>query len=152
MMPCFILASLTFLASCSVDKVETEEDLPVVHKKDYYGLIWLKNNQNQDGSWGDKKDDANLLSFCLLAYYGYGYTPSSAEFGHTVLKALKKAHEISENQKNPNPLLAMAMAQSYALTRIPLLKVAMEKDVQKILSRQNPDGSFMYDKENDILI
>ena len=65
------------------------------------GANFLLSKQNADGSWGEKKDDANLLSFCLFAYAEHGETPSSPEFGDTVLRALKKAVEISENQTSP---------------------------------------------------
>ena len=150
MMSFSILASLFFLTSCSTENVKDGASKPCKFPV-LEGLRWLQLNQNPDGSWGDKKDDAYLLSFCLLAYSEHGKTPSSEEFGDTVLKALKKAVEISEKQKTPNPLLAMAIAQYYGFTKIPFLETAMQKDIKKILSGQNPDGSFMYDKDNDIL-
>ncbi len=50
-------------------------------------LRWLQKTQNSDGSWTNT-NPAAMTGFALLAYLGHCETPTSAEFGETVEKAI----------------------------------------------------------------
>ncbi len=50
-------------------------------------LGWLQEQQNADGSWGDKYQCA-MTGMAVLAYLGHCETPHSKQFGDTVLKAI----------------------------------------------------------------
>jgi hypothetical protein len=51
------------------------------------GLLWLKNNQNPDGSW-DGQSKVAATGLALLAYFGHCETPVSPEFGESCTRAI----------------------------------------------------------------
>ncbi len=110
------------------------------------GLNWLKNNQNPDGSWG-QKSDVNLTCLCLLALSEHGEGPMSQEFGESVAKALKNIVTSSEEAKSQNPLLAIAITQYYIQLQIPGHIPVIDREAKKILASQNQDGCFKYNDD-----
>jgi hypothetical protein len=114
-------------------------------------LRYLKKNQSSDGSWG--KDKVAMTSMALLAYLAHGDTPASAEFGNTVESAIKYIANAQEgnghfkgrdNHDYTQPIAAYALAEAYAVTKIPSLKDATIKAVSIVVDGQNPSGGFDY--------
>ena len=120
------------------------------------GLHWLKDHQNPDGSWGDS-NQGNVPAYtglALLAFLGRGETPSSPEFGPTVLKAIKKLMQFSGSDANGvrggyrHGIVMYALAEAYAMTRIPMLESIVKKGTRRIITGQNANGSFNYGYDN----
>ena len=114
-------------------------------------LRYLKKNQRSDGSWG--KDRVAMTSLALLAYLAHGETPGSAEFGSTVKAAIE--YIISQQQGNgffngedthqyAQPIAAYALAETFAVTKIPRVKYAAVKALTTVVKGQNPSGGFNY--------
>jgi hypothetical protein len=123
------------------------------------GLRWLVKNQNADGSWSTEQRSA-MTGFGILSFLGHGETPTSAEFGPTVQKAIDWL--VSEGQKYDGRLsmtkdnwggspgvyahaiATYALGEYYSMTKdervAPLLKQATEY----IVKGQGPDGGWMY--------
>lgn len=128
---------------------------PAVNK----ALIWLAKVQNEDGSWGTPKSKDNqpaLTAVATLAFLARGETPQSAEHGDTVLKALKKLVSYVDTMRTPtsviasggngyaHAMVAYAVSEGYALTKIPMLERAMNKIIYSIVQGQNDLGGFDY--------
>ncbi len=106
-------------------------------------LRWLKKHQDANGSWSKTQADA-MTGLALLAFLAHGETPTSEEFGMTVQKAMQfLANRMMESRAGlPNPyvngIVTYALAEGYALTRLPFLKGAMEKGLDAIIRGQQP--------------
>jgi len=131
-------------------------------------LEWLKNNQQEDGSWKPNSMDDNsrrmeigITGVCLLAFLAHGETPSSEKYGPTVEKAIRflvgrqaeSGHflDIVDAQDATyiagaygQAIATYAISESYALTRIPSLKPVMEKAVNVLLQGQQDRGAWYY--------
>ncbi len=113
---------------------------PAVQK----ALMWLKENQQPDGSWNHA--EPGVASLGLLAMLGHGETTSSDKYGQTVEKAL---HFLLSRQNDagifsPDPgehaLATYALSEAYSLTRIPALKAPLEKAVTALVRQQPPEA------------
>ena len=117
------------------------------------GLRWLRDHQDEDGAWGQPA----FTGFALLAFLAHGETPSSAEFGACVLKAIKKLVTYSESA-NPvsacagngygHAIVTYALSEAYALTKIPMLETAVNKMIDYTVKGQNAVGGFNYGYNN----
>ena len=115
-------------------------------------LRWLKNHQNDDGSWGEgnPNDHSALTGMALLAYLGYGLTPRSEEFGMTIMKAIKKLVEFLGPDANGveggyrHGIAMYALNEAYTLTKIPMLEGVVNKGMTKLINGMNPAGAFNY--------
>ncbi len=116
-------------------------------------LKWLKENQNDDGSWGVFPESRYAFTaLATLAFLAHGETPQSQDYGPTIVKALKKMVrwvEEADNYVGPgdtysHPVVAYALAEAYGITRIPMLKASMEKAVDVVVSNINKNGSYSY--------
>jgi hypothetical protein len=114
-------------------------------------LRYLKKNQHSDGSWG--KDRVAMTSLALLAYLAHGETPGSAEFGGTVKSAIEyiiskqKGNGFfigADNHQYTQPIAAYALAETFAVTKIPRVKDAAVKALIPVVKGQNPSGGFNY--------
>ena len=124
------------------------------------GLTWLKNHQNADGSWGeDRTKIPALTALATLAFLAHGETPSSQEYGTCVLKAIRKLIEYGNTSdgngmiQSPgsgygHAMVAYALSEAYALTKIPMLEDPMNRTIGRIVTGQNSLGSYdyVYDK------
>jgi hypothetical protein len=54
------------------------------------GLRWLKQHQNEDGSWAPE-NRPSMTGFAILCYLGHGELPDSPEFGPTVKEGTRLA-------------------------------------------------------------
>ena len=114
-------------------------------------LRWLKNNQDEDGSWSkvDKTDPVAMAGLALLCFLAHNETPSSPEFGATVEKAMK--YLVSKQAPNgvfgrdyTHGIATYAVSEGFALTKIMALKDAMDKGIDVIIKGQQPQGGFNY--------
>ena len=124
-------------------------------------LRWLKEKQNEDGSWG-VKFQASMTGLALLAYLGYCETPRSEEYGETVRKAITylvnvgtaKAGRLAtvdgfswvyEHAIATWALCDAHLVLSDAKIEFPELKRTCAKAVRIILDGQHPGGAWDYD-------
>ncbi len=130
-------------------------------------LEWLKNHQNEDGSWGDNKGYVDgLTGLGILTFLAHGETPSSEKYGETVERAIRyvcaRQNDKGEftNIKRWQPgqkgrsmdaapvychaICVYAISEAYGLTRITDLKEVMERGVQVLIDAQQPGGGFEY--------
>ena len=115
-------------------------------------LEWLKRNQNADGSWGPQKE--SMTGLALLTYLAHGETTSSKDYGPTVEKAIRYLVSVqkedgiflgySQNGVYAHGIATYAISEAYGLTRIPDLKVAMEKAATVIVKGQQEGGLWDY--------
>ena len=125
-------------------------------------LRWLKENQQEDGSWvgrGTASSKPAMTGLGLLTFLAYGQTPGSEEFGPTVQSAI----EYLMRTQNPDgtfqgagaegsfrggvysqAIAAYALAEAYTLTRIPMIREPMEKAIAVIIEGQRQDGGWDY--------
>ena len=124
------------------------------------GLNWLRDHQNADGSWGENAGRSPALTaLATLAFLAHGETPSSQEYGTCVLKAIRKLIEFA-NTANAEGLIqnggngyghamvAYALSEAFALTKIPMIEEAMNKTITRIVTGQNSLGSYNYNYNN----
>ncbi len=123
------------------------------------GLRWLRDHQNQDGSWGEDKNRLPAFTgMALLAFLGHGETPSSPEFGACVLKAIKKLIKYSE-ASDPvrecagngygHPIVTYALSEAYGLCKIPILEKSMDRMIEFTVKGQNGIGGYNYFYKNE---
>ena len=140
---CFLLVLLTI--GCSSTKTEdAPPKYPVCPATK--GVLWLKDNQNMSGGWGEEANEPLLLGLALLAYDSHGETPSSLEFGESVRRALKRAYSIYDKKQN-HAILDLAIARYYRSTRIPKLKHILDDVISDMIEHQNPNGKFTYKRD-----
>ncbi|HCE46465.1 MAG TPA: hypothetical protein DET40_23215 [Lentisphaeria bacterium] len=124
------------------------------------GLNWLRDHQNADGSWGDNAGHATAMTaLATLAFLAHGETPSSQEYGTCVLKAIRKLIEYGNGANKDgmiaqsgngyaHAMVAYALAESFALTKIPMIEEAMNKTIGRIVTGQGSLGSYNYNYNN----
>lgn len=122
-------------------------------------LEWLKNNQLQDGSWSGESASKNKVAMTgmgLLCFLAHGETPSTSErYGPTVDRAIKflvsqqKDDGTFDGNSYANGIAVYAISEAYALTRIPSLRTAMEKGVERIIRGMQDTGAFTYGYEKN---
>lgn len=114
-------------------------------------LRWLKKHQDEDGSWAktDATDPVAMAGLALLCYLAHGETPSSAEFGQTVEKAMK--YIVSKQNAGGSfggdyrhGICTYAISEGFALTKIMALKDAMDRGIDLIIKGQQPTGGYNY--------
>ncbi len=125
------------------------------------GLRWLRDHQNSDGSWGQTTGyKPAFTALALLAFLAHGETPSSAEFGACVLKAIKKIVEYSESadpvracegKGYGHQIVTYALSEAFALTKIPMLETNMNKMILLTVNGQNSVGGFNYHYNNSAM-
>ena len=125
------------------------------------GLNWLRDHQNADGSWGENAGHSPAMTaLATLAFLAHGETPSSQEYGTCVLKAIRKLIEFANSGKADgliaqpgngygHAMVAYALSEAFALTKIPMIEEAMNKTITKVVTGQNILGSYNYNYKND---
>ncbi|OGV54017.1 MAG: hypothetical protein A2X49_15190 [Lentisphaerae bacterium GWF2_52_8] len=123
------------------------------------GLKWLVDHQNEDGSWGTGQQGA-MTGLAVLCFLAHGETPSSPEYGQTVLRGIKRLIGFTDTIAGDpglinsagngygHAIVAYALSEAYALTRIPQVENAMNKIITTIVKGQNSLGSYNYGFNN----
>ena len=117
-------------------------------------LEWLKDRQLADGSWsgdGAARNPAAMTGLALLCFLAHGETPAASErYGATVERAIRwlaarqRADGAFDENAYANAIAAYAISESYFLTRIPSLRLAMEHGLGRIIAGQQDTGAFTY--------
>ena len=120
------------------------------------GLKWLVEHQNEDGSWGISQQGA-MTGLAVLCFLAHGETPSSPEYGKTVLNGIKRLIAFADTCNSGvrglisspgngygHAIVAYALSEASALTRIPQVEAAMNKIIDTIVKGQNSLGSYDY--------
>lgn len=121
------------------------------------GLRWLKQHQNEDGSWsGEYKP--SMTGLAVLCFLGHGETPESPEFGPTVKKALDwmlargtesqgrmhLAKDFNQPGVYEHAIATYAMGEYYTMTKDERFKDLLTQAVGYIVNGQAPDGGWQY--------
>jgi hypothetical protein len=124
------------------------------------GLKWLRENQEDDGSWG-KKHKGAMTGLALLCFLGHGETTDSREFGLAVNRAInwvlaegtKHQGRLSMTAEDWGPgnggvyehgILTYALGEYYTITRDERVTELLRQAVGHIVRGQGPDGGWMY--------
>jgi len=130
-------------------------------------LRYLKENQNQDGSWTDQQK-VGMTGLALLAYLGHCETAQSEEFGETVLsaitylvdKAMKNNGKLATDFKDnhwcyEHAIAVYALAEAYTLCvksfgeNIHQLEEAVLASGQFMINSQHQGGGWDYGYSED---
>lgn len=137
-------------------------------------LVWLKNNQRDDGSWGRYSNRAPdyapdltakfegtyneaFTGLAILCFLAHGETTASQEFGDTVKRAIQFL-VARQNEKGEftakgidtdaatytQCICTYAISEAYGMMRIPELRSVMERAVQRVIDGQQASGAFDY--------
>jgi len=119
-------------------------------------LGWFADNQNEDGSWGKNFKPA-MTSLALLALFAHGETPTSENYGEITLKGIKflcantgKSSIRGDfgEAEYTNAMVAYALSEGYALTKIPMMKTAMDKQVEILVRNMAECGGYARKYDN----
>ncbi len=126
------------------------------------GLRWLKDHQNEDGSWSDEFKPA-MTGLALLCFLGHGELDVSPEFGPTVKKAvdwlITRGSEfngrmsLTKDGWGGNPgvyqqgMCAYALGEYYTMTQDDRVKTVLTQAVKFITDGQNSNGGWKYNYE-----
>ena len=122
-------------------------------------LRWLKKTQEPNGSW--KPSPISNTGLAILAFLAHGETPSSKEFGPTVMKAMQflidsvsKKKDKAGNQvvtfkgadgnEYATLIATYALCEAYGMTRNPNTKIVAMQTLQRIVDGQGPTGGWDY--------
>ncbi|MGA2603905.1 MAG: prenyltransferase/squalene oxidase repeat-containing protein [Verrucomicrobiia bacterium] len=112
-------------------------------------LRWLKAHQEANGSWTCGRSTPAGTALATLAFLGHGETPDSSEFGGTVSRALDylSLHVGSDgliSDASPDyiggdsqGLVALALAEGYAMTQSPVLRDPLQRVLTAIVRAQS---------------
>lgn len=124
------------------------------------GLNWLREHQNEDGSWGLRNKGA-MTGLALLAFLGHGETGDSKYYGLNVNRAidwvLKEGTtyqgRLSMTKGDWGPgnagvyehgILTYALGEYYNLTKDERVAELYQQAIAYIIQGQGPDGGWMY--------
>ena len=128
------------------------------------GLRWLKEHQNEDGSWSTEHKPS-MTGLATLCFLGHGETPESPEFGTTVKKGvdwlLERGKEFQGRMSltkegwggNPgvyeHAIATYAMGEYYTMTKDERFVDLLKQAVGYIVQGQAPDGGWNYNYTKD---
>jgi hypothetical protein len=116
-------------------------------------LYWLRDHQNDDGSWGEDPLKPSMTALALLCFLGHGEDHLSPEFGRTVRLALEwlMGHQDAEGYlahdfryAYQHGMATYALAEAYAMTELERIKPVVKKAVEVILHGQTDEGGWYY--------
>lgn len=124
------------------------------------GLRWLKEHQNEDGSWSTE-NRPSMTGFAILCFLGHGELPDSPEFGPTVKKGLDwllaKGTEYQGRLSMTRDgwgggnagvyehgIATYAMGEYYTMTKDERFAELLKQAVTHIIQGQAPDGGWQY--------
>jgi hypothetical protein len=120
-------------------------------------LRWLRDHQNEDGSWSNECKPA-MTGLALLCFLGHGELPASPEFGAAVMKAvewlLARGTEFggrmslsrdgwgNDTGAYQHAIVTLAMCEYHAMTQDNRFSELIAKAVTYIVDGQNPRGGW----------
>jgi len=125
------------------------------------GLKWLRDHQNEDGSWGEK-NKAAMTGLAMLCFLGHGELPdSSKEFGLAVNRGVQwlvdggTTYEgrLSMTKGNwgadntgvyEHAIATYALGEYYTLSADQRVLEVLKRAVAFIVAGQGPDGGWTY--------
>jgi hypothetical protein len=124
------------------------------------GLRWLKEHQNEDGSWAPEFRPA-MTGFAILCFLGHGELPDSPEFGPTVKKGLDwllakgtefqgKLSMTRDGWGSGNggvyehAIATYAMGEYYTMTKDERFAELLKQAVGYIVQGQDANGGWQY--------
>ncbi len=123
------------------------------------GLDWLKDNQDDDGSWGgnDKDEKGNpkpmdknaMTGMALLSYLGHCELQDSPDYGETVHKAIQfltstPGNAFTGRECYSHPIRAYAICEAFTMTKIKKLEGYVKDATDAIIKGQNESGGWAY--------
>lgn len=133
------------------------EEAPAVARAIERGLLWLRAQQQADGSFtlpGEKPRQApyseiEIHSLCLLSFLGDGSTLRAGPFKDPVKKAVRWLRSRGRNAAMQydkrclgQALAVQALAECACLSKSTLLAVDVKRGLPVLTRMQNPDGGF----------
>ena len=129
------------------------------------GLRWLKDHQNEDGSWGEQFKPG-MSGLALLCFLGHGELPEAPEFGPTVKKAvdwmIARGGEFNGRMsltkdgwgQGPGPvynhaMCTYALGEYYSMTQDDRVKDVLTQAAKYIVEGQNFNGGWRYSYQKD---
>ncbi len=137
-----------------------------------WGLTWLAEHQNADGSWdsdgfeshcdeglctgkGHPTYDTGVTGLALLAFLGAGYDHSSKKYGNVVKEGLRYLTRIQdaegcfgdrlgENYIYGHAICSLAMAEAWGTSKFLLFKRPAQRAVDFIEQARNPYAAWRY--------
>ena len=123
-------------------------------------LRWIKEQQHDDGHWGEKFPVA-MTAFALLCYSGHCETVDSPEFGDSVRRAIGYLASVSEANKGmmasrhdrylsyEHAIAVYSLAEAYSMNknaRKPFKRISpiLKKGVPIIIEGQTNGGGWLY--------
>jgi len=132
---------------------------PEYDKKVVKGLDWLKEQQNEDGSWGTEHPAA-MTGFAILAFSGHCETVDSPKYGKTLVKAINYLIDYGRDNNGAmgkpgghlsyeHGIATYALAEAYSLnknarTKTKSISTALKNAVPVIIEGQTKDGGWLY--------
>jgi hypothetical protein len=124
------------------------------------GLRWLKQKQNEDGSWAEENRPA-MTGLAILCFLGHGELPDSPEFGPTVKRGLdwllakgtefqgrmSMTRDFDGNkhfQVYEHGIATYAMCEYYTMTKDERFAEVVKQSIAHIVQGQAPDGGWQY--------
>jgi len=137
-----------------LDEEMTEE----LHKAVERGFVYLKAQQNDDGSFGRGRygKHVGITALCALAYMADGNLPGRGEYGEQVQKALEfvlshatetglLAAETSHGPMYGHGFAALFLGEVYGMNpNDARVRDALVKAVELIVGTQNEEGGWRY--------
>jgi hypothetical protein len=127
------------------------------------GLDWLKAKQDPDGSWGANAKDAQgqlkpmnknaMTGMALLCFFGHGDFQDSADYGETVLKALRFLTADPPKRSNivkgstgcyAHAIRTQALCEAYSMTKLKMLEPWAKTAAETVVKGQNESGGWAY--------
>jgi hypothetical protein len=124
------------------------------------GLRWLKQHQNDDGSWSTECRPS-MTGFAMLCFLGHGELPDSPEFGQAVKKGIdwlyfkgtERDGRLSMTRDGwgvgnvavyEHAIATYALAEYYAMTREERIAELLKQAVTHIVQGQDENGGWQY--------
>jgi len=114
-------------------------------------LYWLREHQNKDGSWSSSKYKRGLTGLAVLCFLAHGETPDSPQFGKTVRTGLQwiigqinsKGYKLTSHGYD-NGIMCYALAEAFGMTKLPQVKIPLDKGLKLIIKGQQKRGGWDY--------
>lgn len=130
-----------------------EADRAVVRAMD-----WLSERQYGHGAWPGRQN--GMTGLALLTYLGRGETTASADYGRTVERAIRfllasaqdgywgmtarRGRGGDDHSVYEHAIATCALAEAYAMMRIPAVRPVLERAVRHMLDGQQAGGGWDY--------